>query len=141
MRPVPQEVVSPHARSEKKSHRRLISFRGVAAWAREDEVVAPIECRLALSRRDMIEGHHRRREADAAVRADWSVLVQHPHSRFQIRGPARRVRRQRGGSSGGPGASAAARRARARRGRGSDVVISTRTGRAGRRGRLSSGPI
>jgi hypothetical protein len=104
---VAQQIVGADARAEQECHRRLIALGRVAARAGKNEVVAPIECGLSSARRDVIERHHRIGKADAAVGADGTVLREQPHPSFQVGGPARRMRRQRGRCNGGPGASAA----------------------------------
>lgn len=93
MRSVPHEIHGADSRAEQEGERRLIALHHVAAGTGEDEVVATIVRRLPSSRRDVIERHDRRREADAAVRADGTVLGQQPSARLDICVAARWMRR------------------------------------------------
>jgi hypothetical protein len=84
MRSVAEEIRGAAAAGEQKRNRREVSFRRVADFAREHEVVAPIVCCLAAAWGDVIEGHRRFGEALAAVCADGAVLLEKPSPRFRV---------------------------------------------------------
>jgi hypothetical protein len=92
MRAVPEKVRGSAAPGEQKSDRREISFGGVADFASQNEIVAPIIGRLAASGSDMIERHRRFGESLAAVRAHGSVLLEEPPPRFGVGNATRWVR-------------------------------------------------
>ena len=109
MAAVSQEIVRADAGGKEKGHWRLIALGGVAPGAREHEVVATVERGLSLSRRHVVERHYRRREANPAVGAHGTVLLEQPDARFEVGGAAGRMRGERRGSGARPGAFPAAR--------------------------------
>jgi len=94
MRAIAQEVRRAASTRQQKSDRREISFGRVASLAREDEIVAPIVCRLAASWGHVIERHQDRRVSLATISADGSVLLEKPSPRFGVGDPARWMRRE-----------------------------------------------
>lgn len=106
VRAIANEIDGARAGSEQKGERRLIALYHVAAGTGEDEVVAPIVCRLSTPRRDVVESHHGGGETHAAIGAYWSVLRQQPCARFDVGVAARRMRRQLDSSAGRSGAPA-----------------------------------
>ena len=97
--PVVEQVNGARAIREQVYEERLVCLCGVAAFARQHQVVAPVVGRLTFPRRDVIECERARCVRVAAIRAHWSVCRQQPLSSFGVSVAAGRNRRMFWGST------------------------------------------
>ena len=93
MSAIAQQRCSTTPPREQERNGRHVALRRVALGTCQHEVVAAVVRRLASTRRDVIQRHHRRLELPLAVRADRPMLGQQPSSRLCV---GRSVRRMRG---------------------------------------------
>ncbi len=84
MLPESHEIVRPHALREDKQEEWFVGLGGVAALARQDEVVTPVVRRLPLSRRDMVERDVSRIRRYTAVGAGGAVQPQEPNTSLGV---------------------------------------------------------